>query len=421
MGTIFASLLFLCLKISILLFVVSRNASFYKKVFLHVTAALYVLYQGHNMLRRARRLRHAADRIRRAAATGGDAGDRLARRTAQRRATAPQGTNAAHRPAIPAGGANATPNVNVDANTTIAVNSGGPTRNAEEDPFAPPPPLYAPVRFRATSSYSAQWWLEQVAYAGMAREDMQLGLLPPRPRAVANARATTAADGNRSLLQIIFPFAFEGQETRQHPHSSLGPLDFLPTFLLALLLFLGTLLPEIEQLRRRAIEERESFIRVAARKEQERKEKREEIEKNRREQAEKEAREKEAKEEGEDAGNSSQTEREGNRDQPFASTSKPTTASSQATNSTGQPEVPSGPSVLTSEYGERILRGANRSGGIRSGAELDLEAEHEAARRADAGEAQEADATDNTDTDGAEAEEQDENEADGAEEEMGFF
>lgn len=415
MARIFTPVLFLCFKVSILLYVISRNASMFKQYFLCATAALYVTYQANLLLRRQRRLRHATERARRVAAGGMEAGDRLARRMAQRRPAAP-GANAAHRPAAaPAAGPPnpAAPNAAAAPGPTLTQPAAPADWSA--DPFAPPPPLYAPARHRASSPSSAAWWLEQIAYAGMAREDMQLGLLPPRP--AANAAAT--ANQGRSILQIIFPFAFPDQnQARQHPPSSLGPLDFLPTFLLALLLFVGTLNPEIELMRRKAVDERENVIRVAARKEEERKEKREEIMKKREEDEKKRLEEIEAtKKEAEERKTGTEEVKESIGEEEVIDSSASTSSIQlqTAASSTSQtlPVEPTPPQVLTSEYSERVLRGETLRGGVRPGAELDISAEHEAARAAEA-------ANDNTDTDGADGEDEAAEEGD-AEEDMGFF
>ena len=110
---------------------------------------------------------------------------------------------------------------------------------ADRDANPLPSPL-APQRYTIDSPLHWQWWIEHVAYFGMEEEDVELGFTP-----------RTA----------------HGRNAGARPRPTL--FNALVTFVV---LFIGTMLPEVEVRRRSAVIDREALILKTAKLESERKE-----------------------------------------------------------------------------------------------------------------------------------------------------
>jgi hypothetical protein len=111
----------------------------------------------------------------------------------------------------------------------------GREQAAEEDGFDSLRPR-APIRRRALSPLAIDYWIESLAYIGLESEERQFGW-HPLPTAASRPQ-------QRSYLAKIFQ----------------------DQILLPLLLMFVTLIPEIEQKRRRAIDQRDDLIRSTAEK-----------------------------------------------------------------------------------------------------------------------------------------------------------
>ncbi|CEH12677.1 hypothetical protein CBOM_00648 [Ceraceosorus bombacis] len=203
-------LAFLILKLSILVYVLTRGAGKTKRYCIIGAAGVFVIYEGQRMLGRRRRARDRAnqERARRAL-------DQVRRgRGAQ-----------AQRPGTPGG----TDRMGAPPNSTAQPRSSIP----------PLPALRAPRRFTVQASSQPSYWIERFAYLNLAQEDAELGLVAhdaptDRPTGPPPARPT-------GLSHAFYAYV-----------------------VLPLLLFVGTLVPEIESRRRAAIDARDNLIRSAA-------------------------------------------------------------------------------------------------------------------------------------------------------------
>lgn len=319
-------LFFLSFKLSILLYVFTRHASPFKRYCLISLAVLYVVYEGYSMVQRRARLRETADRLRRAAEDGQR--NRRAPSANGNGDTAPEG-------AQPTADAPAS-NQETQQGDTPARPAGANVPHAESsvpDPNAPPPPPRAPARYTATSPLVLNYWIEHVAYIGLEDEDVELGLqLPGGGGAATRAFTPRGYWTYKVFARVIVP----------------------------LILFVGTLVPEIEKRRRKAIEEREHVIRTVARIEEERQ-----------------ARLAEERERasGQDGQNTSVTATAVNGAPTEGASS--TSAEHSATLS-GATEQPAGRPLLHSEYSERVLRRRGAAGREFERDPLDVAAEADA-------------------------------------------
>ncbi|PWN33618.1 uncharacterized protein FA14DRAFT_161379 [Meira miltonrushii] len=173
-------------------------------------ASLYILYEGYRGLMKRVQVR----------------------RRAIRRALGRDGTNEGR------------PNAaNADNNRTNRQQDTPPdspegTQNSNQQDVTVPP---APNRYTVFSPFLLEFWIERLAYWRMREEDREMGL-----------RMST---GNRN---------------RAHPvqHDPMSKLVDVVNdcILMPVILFISTLIPEIEQRRRRAIDQRDELIRSTARK-----------------------------------------------------------------------------------------------------------------------------------------------------------
>jgi hypothetical protein len=168
------------------------------------------------------------------------------------------------------------------------------------------------------------FWIEHLAYLSLADEDAELGLVPsahaaPQPHQVQRSWR------HKIYANVVLPAA----------------------------LFLGTLVPEVEIRRRRAIEEREELIRAEAAREEVRR------------RAKEAEREKKSREDDEKAAEASSATRSS-----AIPTSTPTATTTQT-----QPHQ-----LLSSEYATRVLR---RRGANAHGRQIDIQQELDAAAQQD--------------------------------------
>lgn len=208
---------FLTFKMTILFYVFTRNASTFKRMLIASAAFAYVLFETYNMMSRQARLRRRA----------------LAQE--QERAQARQ----------PAQNETRDPSTDRTADTaTGRTDSSTSDRNIDAALQIP----VAPARFRTSSPLLLEFWIERLAYVGLAEEDYEIGL-----------RVATS-EGR------IIPAATQSP-TRPPRGSSAWLARTVHDFVvIPSLLFVATLVPEIEYRRRRAIEKREELIRSTARK-----------------------------------------------------------------------------------------------------------------------------------------------------------
>lgn len=213
-------------KLGILLSVMLRGADPFKWYFVLGMASIYVVFESYRIVQRRMRARQRMALHPAAAA-------QLPQHEVQ--------AAAANNNAGPA--ADAAPRTDgapmVGANVPSApLNEQAAERQATEDPFRPLPPPQAPPRLRSRTRFSYDWCIDCVALLGLDAEDVELGLLP-----ASGARTREASWVERVLNS---------------------------EWLLPILLFVVTMMPAVEQRRRRAIEERERVIRKWTRLEQER-------------------------------------------------------------------------------------------------------------------------------------------------------
>lgn len=207
-------LFLLSLKLGFLLWIFGRHASSTKRAILVTMAVAWVAWEGYTMHRRRYTIpRERAERER-------------------RRALQPVGIPLAPRAAPPA--PNAADNVAPPHPPAAPI----PPLNA-----AAPPPTAPRVR-EPTSRLTPRYWLNWIAAIGLASEARELGLVPrsiagrpivnpPRRAPNPNDRSGASADSRRRALR---------------------------TAVVGLVLFFGTLSPEIERKRKRALEKRERLL-----------------------------------------------------------------------------------------------------------------------------------------------------------------
>ncbi|TKY90393.1 hypothetical protein EX895_000391 [Sporisorium graminicola] len=229
---------FVGFKVGILLSIMLQDADKLKKYFLLGMASVYVVFESYRIVQRRMRVRqrmaprvpvpvpppppppaHQQEDDR---AAEGDAGQAAAATSP----TAPMGAN------VP----------------TAPLHEEQVERQATQDPLRPLPPPQAPARIASRPAFSLDWCIDQMAFVGLDAEDAELGLLP----ALGTSSSSSSAPNSAS---------------RSWVHRILGSEWVLP-----LLLFCFTMMPAVEQRRKRAIEERERVIRKWTRLEQERRE-----------------------------------------------------------------------------------------------------------------------------------------------------
>lgn len=293
-GVLFSTA-FLTFKIGLLVYVFTRGASSTKIKYMLGFASLYILFESYRLLMKRVQIRRRA--IRRALG----------------RDVANEGeTNAAD------AGQNAGGQPNPPQSTTEG--NGQPNEQEITVPLAP-------NRYTVSSPFLLEFWIERLAYWRLREEDRQMGL-------------RTSNEQQR-------------RDRHAHPDPMGKIIDVINDFLLMpIILFISTLIPEIEQRRRRAIDQRDELIRSTARKveEQERRLREEEEEKK-------------VKEDGK------------------SNTQDQSTSSSKGANETLDPSNTTSvqirqPALLRSRYAQRILD-ERRS----QGRQIDIAQELEAAAR----------------------------------------
>ncbi|KAJ9475343.1 Ubiquitin-like domain-containing protein [Pseudozyma hubeiensis] len=207
-------MVFIGFKVGILLSVMLRGADSFRWYFVLGMASVYVVFESYRIVQRRMRVRQ--------------------RRAPRAAAAAPQAAAAAAD--VDAGAAAAPPTgSNVP---TAPSNEEAAERQATETPSQPLPPPQAPQRMRSRTRFTYDWCIDSVAFIGLEVEDQELGLL--------------ASNGT----------------TGRH----IGWVErvLVSNWLLPILVFVITMMPAVEQRRKRAIEERERVIRKWTRFEQER-------------------------------------------------------------------------------------------------------------------------------------------------------
>lgn len=225
--SIFIPLLLLSFKLGFLLWIFGRHASFNKRVILGVMAAAYVAWEGLGLVMRRRGVPAAGRRRapplparREAAAPAAPVADIPPAAADQQ---LPPGLRQRHAPPplVPAAG------VPVAA---VPVVAGRALRTPREP----------------TSRLTPRYWINYVAAIGLASEARELGLIP---RSIAG----------RPITNPPPPL------TVRNPNDRMGlardaRARAVRTAMVGVVLFFGTLLPEVEKKRRRALEKRERLL-----------------------------------------------------------------------------------------------------------------------------------------------------------------
>lgn len=271
-----APLLWLSIKLGLLLYVFGRNASFNKRVILIGLAVGWVLWEAFAISQRYEAQARRRDRLQRqqAGAAGGGAVDpvqavldrgrrraqRMREQRIQRDAPAPDNNNLILN-LPPNGLANPTPTepaaVPPPAPDSAAAPPPAPAPAAIEAPPAVDPqparrrnlraiaeqirarggafPPGTEVRpFRTTSAFSPRYWFNSIAVVGLASEYRELGLHPIGERSLGSSN------------NLDYPNWYK----------------FLRNLKICLILFFGTLSPEIEKKRKKALEKRTRILKM---------------------------------------------------------------------------------------------------------------------------------------------------------------
>lgn len=231
---------FVGFKVGILLSVMLRGADTTKKYFILGMASVYIAFESYRIVKRRMRVRQ-----------------RLMPQPPQppqpNAPPAAEGNeNQAATPAPAPMGANV---------PTAPSHEEAVERQATEEPLRPLPPPQAPPRFRSRTRFSYDWWIDLLAFIGLDAEDAELGLLPAPG---TNAAAALAANPNATPAPA-------------HDETHWLERVLISSWVLPFVLFFVTMMPAVEQRRKRAIEERERVIRKWTRLEQERRERAQEV------------------------------------------------------------------------------------------------------------------------------------------------
>jgi hypothetical protein len=202
---------FLTVKMAIMVYVFTRGASSLKTGMIAGLAFLYVTFETYKMTQRRLHMRMRAMQQ----AMGVQAG--------------------------PQNEARAVPMTRQSSRTQNEVQENG-----NDEIVAP----QSPVQYRVASPILLEYWIERIALWNLAQEDEQLGFQPAVGRTRQARRRRRGAQADQSVLIRALR-------------------DYV---MLPLLLFIVTLVPAIEQKRRRAIDLRDDLIRSTARKHEEQQE-----------------------------------------------------------------------------------------------------------------------------------------------------
>ncbi|CAO1615124.1 unnamed protein product [Sympodiomycopsis kandeliae] len=207
--SMFLPVFFLTIKIGVVLYIFSHNASPTKRAILYGGSFLYLLSEMFKAWsRRRRRLEHARRRAGRAVA----------------------GNQQGHR---------------------------NHTRPASRTPASQPTAHHlipkAPLRYTAASVTQYRFWLQRIAYIGLEAEDLEMGFRPHGSQAQA------------WMIQVTREsMAYRRSLTRRGMALYLSYIDipgFCKQIAQAIFLSLATLVPEVEELRAEQIRKRDNMIR----------------------------------------------------------------------------------------------------------------------------------------------------------------
>ncbi|GAA5921174.1 hypothetical protein JCM1841_001185 [Sporobolomyces salmonicolor] len=225
-------LFFLSLKLAFLLWIFGRHASPTKRAVLVGMAAAWVVWEGWVIQRR----RAQAGRER-------ERGDRERRRVARAQAQAVANQMQAQRQAQAPGGAQ-------PGQPPVPGAAARPAAPGQPGPAAPPRRRSPTARREPPSRFSPRYWLNAIAAVGLVSEARELGLSPRYiagrpipPAATAPAFLARATPAQRARYERI-------QRLRRAARN----------IWVALVLFVGTLSPEVERKRKKALEKRERLL-----------------------------------------------------------------------------------------------------------------------------------------------------------------
>ncbi|KAK4706022.1 hypothetical protein P7C70_g172, partial [Phenoliferia sp. Uapishka_3] len=225
--SILVPLVLLSLKLAFLLWIFGRHASATKRLILFVMAVGWVIWEGWVMQRRRAALGAGRDRLERA--------NRRAAAALAAGGPAPVGVPQVARRRQPPAGPREPPR----EPRPVAGAGAGPV------PIVAPRGVVAPRIREPVSRLSPRYWLNWVAAIGLAEEARELGLVP---RSIAG----------RPVVQPLAP-----PPPNRNDRAGLAAQArrrAWRTALVAIVLFFGTLSPEVEKKRKRALEKRERLL-----------------------------------------------------------------------------------------------------------------------------------------------------------------
>ncbi|SGY15387.1 BQ5605_C013g07356 [Microbotryum silenes-dioicae] len=291
--SLFVPLLILSTKLAFLLWIFARRASTTKRWVLVGLAGGWVLWEGWSMYKR----RVAVVRARMAAANNGAGGvaaggaaageagadrererdrERRRRRAAAAVAAAPLLAAEGGAPGA-AGGFVGIPLDNQQEQPQDQLRRRAARQQPPQPQAQAAQPIPDPGRPRArahrhghngrrpsstatsTSSLSPKYWITRIALIGLVDEALELGLAPRSiaGRPVQYAGNTFLLPGQQSQQQQRPQF--QQQPQAQQPRSTLRSRT-LNTLIICVVLFFGTLIPEVERKRRKALEKRTRLL-----------------------------------------------------------------------------------------------------------------------------------------------------------------
>ena len=249
-GAIIVPLVLLALKLAFLLWIFGRNAGTRKRYILAGMAGVWILWEGWRLLRLRANVRREADR-----------GAALRARLAELRERRDEREGIAAELRDEVDGlrrrvARIPPLVRADAEDRIREGAAAGLNQAQPEAVAGPAPPQAaadPDRDRPhprparrarppTSRLTPKYWINWVAAFGLAAEAREMGLVPRSIAGRPVARPERGAGGGAAN------------------EAGAGRRRAWRTLLTAVVLFVGTLSPEVERKRKKALEKRDRMV-----------------------------------------------------------------------------------------------------------------------------------------------------------------
>ncbi|KAK4055349.1 hypothetical protein OIO90_003187 [Microbotryomycetes sp. JL221] len=275
--SVIVPLLLLSLKVGFLLWIFGRHASYNKRCVMGVMAGMWIVWEGWTMYRRRTLMVRLRQRMEANAVAELERARRFDANWNLDPARAHGGAPIHQRVG---GVANPAQHVGADANVlrqrlnaNAAANpfdlAGAPQgENGHQPGVGVQQPALANVgrhrrRREPLSRFSPRYWIARIATIGLVDEAHELGLAPRTlagrtiqpPRGAGAGAAAAAALPTRTVRPPPLP----------HPQDRIGRARLarrraLRTFVVGIVLFFGTLIPEVERKRKRALEKRDRLL-----------------------------------------------------------------------------------------------------------------------------------------------------------------